>query len=249
MENKWLPGRLYLSCEQPRIMDALQCGMYVIAVIDVAEERDPQYQGCCVMSSLLPPSSSITEMINGNLQKGIQLYYQYLLAPERETTITHILAALHQKPRNFLLYTEYDSNKEFHILETLGHFFFTTFGIGCGVFMNPQYPAFNVSHPQYDYAISNLLFSNGFINSRTYACMMPPNTIPTEKSCIRLSQTIPIRFQTKEEAMRYCIGLIANLREEEMTKKISPIVFIDRSREIVNETGIQPYINYDQRRR
>ena len=224
-ENPFLPGRLYMSDDPSSIIDALSHGIPVIAAIDVSEQNDPRYNGCVVLSGLLPPSTVITEMIDGSKEKGISMYLQYLSNKDREQTITTILAALQKRNWNFLIYTEYDSNKEFCILQTLSIFLRDLFGINMGVYKNPNYPAFNIDKPEYQFNISTLLLSNGFINVHTFADMMPANVPPDLRVYPILLRDLNIKFESPECAKRACMAIINDLKQEHQTKRINPIIF------------------------
>lgn len=226
MENNFLKGRLYASSDQGSIADAMTCGLQVIALVDTGQAYQYQSMGCVVVSSLLPPPESITDIINGNLPMGIAKYKQYLASPNREEAIVCLLAALFQKPRGFLLYCEYDPDKEFHILETLSSFLMEVFGIIVGVYRNPKYPATSIKDPGFDYRIADLLFVNNFIDRKTFAMMIPPNAIPSPRACQALLRHINYGFNSMEDCVRACMSMLQDIRVEVTTGKVSPMLII-----------------------
>ena len=224
MENNFLKGKLYASSDQGAIADAMTCGLQVIALVDTSQAYQYKSMGCVVISSLLPPPEAITDIINGNLPMGIAKYKQYLASPNREETVVCLLAALFQKPRGFLLYCEYDSDAEFHILETISSFFMEVFGIIIGVYRNPKFPATSVKDPAFDYRIADLLFVNNFIDRAMFAMMIPPNAIPSPRACSVLLRHINYGFNTMEDCVRACMGMLQNIRVEVQTGKIAPLI-------------------------
>jgi hypothetical protein len=224
MENPFLRGRLYSSNDPGAIPNAMASGFTVIALVDVGNSL--QYPNCAIMSSLLPPPDSITDIINGNVPLGIQRYMVYLGEPAREDTIVCILAALYQKPCNFLLYTEYDADREFHILETISGFFANVFGIVIGSYMNPRMPAYSVSTPQFEFTIADLLFVNGFISAREYARMMPPRVLPSPRACSVLLRNINYGFKNMEDCAKACVGMLNDIRKEMQTGKQCPVLIV-----------------------
>lgn len=226
MENTFLKGKLFASSDQGSIAAAMTCGMQVIALVDTGQAYTYQSMGCVVISSLLPPPEAITEMLNGNLAGGIQIYKSYLASSNREETMVCLLAALHQKPMGFLLYSEYDPDKEFHILETICSFLGEAFGIIVGVFGNPKFPATSVRNPQFDYRIADLLFVNNFINREMYAMMTPPDAVPSPRACQALLRHINYGFNSMEDCVRACLAMLNDIRMECQTGKINPMMII-----------------------
>jgi hypothetical protein len=224
MENPFLRGRLYASNDPGSIPDALSCGFVVIALVDVGNAL--QYPNCAIMSSLLPPPDAITDILNGNVPLGVQKYTAYLADAAREDSIVCLLAALYQKPANFLLYTEFEPDREFHILETLSTFLANAFGIIVGGYRLPNRPALTMRSPQFDFTISDLLYVNGFITVQEYVRMIPPNAVPSPRAMSVLLRHINYGFKSMEDCARACMGMINDIRMELTTGKKSPIMMV-----------------------
>lgn len=232
--NPFLPGQLYASNDPGAIVDAMSCGFVVIALVDVS--ATPNYKNCVVISSLLPPPEAISAILDGNLQLGQQKYLAYLADSAREETIVCILAALHQQPRNFLLFTEYDSDTEFHIIDTLRSFFFQAFGIVIGDYKNPNLPAGSINDPKYNFTLADLLFINGYIPKEMYVTMLPLDAVPSPRAISILLRHINYGFQTMDDCVRACIAMINDIRKEMQTGIKSPIMIApELSKEAMEE--------------
>lgn len=236
MENTFIKGRLYATNDQGAIPDAMTCGCQVIALVDTQQSYIYNQRGCVVLSSLLPPPEAITDILNGNVPMGIQRYKAYLASPGREEVVVSLLAALVQKSRNFVLYAEYDPDVEFHILETIMSFFAEAFGVIIGWYKDPRRPATSIRTPEFDYRIADLLFTNGkydpvsgikygLIDRRTYACMIPPDAIPSPKACQTLLSTVNYGFQTMEDCVKVCMSMLEDIRTEAKTGMRNPMGF------------------------
>lgn len=236
MENGFIKGRLYATNDQGAIPDAMTRGIQVIALVDTQQSYIYSQRGCVVFSSLLPQSDSITDILNGNVPMGIQKYKAYLASTDVELPIVHILAALVQKPRDYLIYTEYDPDREFHILESFMSFFAEAFGIIIGWYGDPRRPATSMKAPAFDYRIADLLFTNGrydektgtyytLIDRNTYAFMTPPDAIPSPKACQTLLSTVNYGFQTMEDCVKVCMAMLEDIRTEAKTGMRNPMGF------------------------
>ena len=92
-----------------------------------------------------------------------------------------------------------------------------------------QSQAYNIGMPQYDYIISNLLFSNGKINKYEFVSMLPQDAMPTDISCGILLSDINYQPSGLEDGYRIVCNYIAQLRAEiasNYTMK-SPIIQIN----------------------
>lgn len=225
VENPFIKGKLYATNDQGAIADAMTRGIQVIALVDTQQSYIYSQRGCVVLSSLLPPPEAITDILNGNVPMGIQKYKAYLAAPGREEVVVSLLAALVQKPRAFLLYSEYDPDIEFHILETIMSFFAEAFGIIIGWYGDPKRPATSIRAPQYDYTLSDLMFSNHFITAQTYAMTIPPDAIPSPKACQILLSRVNYGFNSMEDCVKVCMAMLSDLRVEAKTGTFNPMGF------------------------
>lgn len=222
MENRFLKGKLYASNDPGAIPDALASGYTVIALVDVGSSMD--YPNCVIMSSLLPPPDAISDILNGNKPMGIQRYINYLMDPAREESVVCLLAALYQKPTNFLLYTEYDADNEFNILASLANFLANAFGVVVGKYKDPNNLAGSIATPGFDFTIADLLYVNHFISIQEYAMMTPLDAIPTARACSEILRHINYGFNSMEDCVRACLGMINDVRSEVATGKTSPVL-------------------------
>ena len=220
MENRFLRGRLYASNDPGAIPDAMTSGYTVIALVDVGSSMN--YPNCAIMSSLLPPPDAIADILNGNVPMGIQRYINYLMDPAREDTVVCLLAALYQKPTNFLLYADYEADNEFHILSTLSNFLGNAFGIIVGQYKVT--PAGSIACPAHDYTIADLLYVNHYISVQEYAMMIPPDAVPSARACSEILKHINYGFNSMEDCVRACLGMLNDVRTEITTGKQSPVL-------------------------
>lgn len=223
MENRFLRGRMYVTDDPGAVTHAMSCGFQVIALADV-NEKD-RYPGCVILSSLLPPPNVIAEILNGNVTGGIMAYKSYLASVDREEVVVTLIAAL-LKPKNLLMYVEYDQNKEFHILETIMGFFAEAFGIVFGVYGDPNQPAITVASAQNDYVISDLLYVNNYITINDYVMMMPVAAVPSPRAVSLILKNSNRMFSSYDEAMRMAMAIINDLRTEISTGKYNPLLFV-----------------------
>lgn len=220
----FLKGRLYASNDPGTIPDAMANNFIVIALVDVGNSI--QFPNCAIMSNLLPPPEAISAYLDGNPAMGMDLYMKYLMSPGREESVVCILAALYKKAANILLFTEYDSDQEFHILQTICSFLYNSFGIIVGQYKNPNTPAGIIPSPQYDFIISDLLFVNGHITKEEYSAMIPPDAMPSDRACSILLRFINYGFPDMNTCINACRKLINDIRLESQTGQISPLLIV-----------------------
>ena len=223
MENPLVPGRLLLSEDPGAIVSALACNMQVIVLADVNQENE--FPGCILLSNLLPPADVISEFLDQNIPVAVQKYKAYLASANREETVVVILAALN-RGKHLLMYCDLEPNREFHILEIIQQFFAEAFGICLGVYGNPAIPPTSVDTPDFRFSIADLLFSNNFIDIRTYVRSIPLDAVPSLKSCSLILQSLNFGFDNTRDAMNAVLSIINDLRNEMVTGRVSPIVFV-----------------------
>lgn len=211
-------GSLNCSNDAGAIPDALASWYCVVAVVDVEDSvRFMNIPNLVVMSDLLPPPASITAYIDGNPNMGKSIYLSYLADKGREQSVVNILQVLYGrrefiKRNDILLYTDYEPDIEFHILDTLAEFFCNTFGI----VINP-YKSKSVSHIRNintDFIIANVLFSNGRINKYEYAMIMPAECTPSYESMSILLSDINYQPGSLHDAAVTSMKYLEQLREE-----------------------------------
>lgn len=211
-------GSLNASNDAGAIPDALASGYCVIAVVDVEDSaRFMNIPNLVVMSDLLPPPASITAYIDGNPTMGRTIYLSYLSDKGREQSIVNILQVLYGhrefiKRNDILLYTDYEPDIEFHILDTLAEFFYNTFGIVINPYKSKSIN--NIRNNVTDFIIANVLFSNGKINKYEYAMMMPAQLKPTAESMSILLSDINYQPGSLHDAAVTSKKYLDQLREE-----------------------------------
>ena len=216
--NSLFEGSLNASNDAGAIPDALASGYCVIAVVDVEDSaRFMNIPNLVVMSDLLPPPASITAYIDGNPTMGRTIYLSYLSDKGREQSIVNILQVLYGrrnfiKRNNILLYTDYEPDIEFHILDTLAEFFCNTFGIVINPYKSKSIN--NIRNNVTDFIIANVLFSNGKINKYEYAMMMPAQLKPTAESMSILLSDINYQPSSLHDAAVTSMKYLEQLREE-----------------------------------
>lgn len=216
--NSLFEGSLNASNDAGAIPDALASGYCVIAVVDVEDSaRFMNIPNLVVMSDLLPPPASITAYIDGNPTMGRTIYLSYLSDKGREQSIVNILQVLYGhrefiKRNDILLYTDYEPDIEFHILDTLAEFFCNTFGIVINPYKSKSIN--NIRNNVTDFIIANVLFSNGKINKYEYAMMMPAQLKPTAESMSILLSDINYQPGSLHDAAITSMKYLEQLREE-----------------------------------
>lgn len=211
-------GSLNASNDAGAIPDALASGYCVIAVVDVEDSaRFMNIPNLVVMSDLLPPPASITAYIDGNPNMGRTIYLSYLSDKGREQSIVNILQVLYGhrnfiKRNDILLYTDYEPDIEFHILDTLAEFFCNTFGIVINPYKSKSIN--NIRNNVTDFIIANVLFSNGKINKYEYAMMIPAQLKPTAESMSILLSDINYQPGSLHDAAITSMKYLEQLREE-----------------------------------
>ena len=216
--NSLFEGSLNASNDAGAIPDALASGYCVIAVVDVEDSaRFMNIPNLVVMSDLLPPPSSITAYIDGNSIMGRSIYISYLADKGREQSIVNILQVLYGhrefiKRNDILLYTDYEPDIEFHILDTLAEFFCNTFGIVINPYKSKSIN--NIRNNVTDFIIANVLFSNGKINKYEYAMMVPAQLKPTAESMSILLSDINYQPGSLHDAAVTSMKYLEQLREE-----------------------------------
>ena len=216
--NSLFEGSLNASNDAGAIPDALASGDCVIAVVDVEDSaRFMNIPNLVVMSDLLPPPASITAYIDGNSIMGRSIYLSYLADKGREQSIVNILQVLYGhrefiKRNDILLYTDYEPDIEFHILDTLAEFFCNTFGIVINPYKSKSIN--NIRNNVTDFIIANVLFSNGKINKYEYAMMMPTQLKPTAESMSILLSDINYQPGSLHDAAITSMKYLEQLREE-----------------------------------
>lgn len=216
--NSLFEGSLNASNDAGAIPDALASGYCVIAVVDVEDSaRFMNIPNLVVMSDLLPPPASITAYIDGNPNMGKSIYLSYLADKGREQSVVNILQVLYGhrefiKRNDILLYTDYEPDIEFHILDTLAEFFCNTFGIVINPYKSKSIN--NIRNNVTDFIIANVLFSNGKINKYEYAMMMPAQLKPTAESMSILLSDINYQPGSLHDAAITSMKYLEQLREE-----------------------------------
>lgn len=239
-------GRLWSTDDPGAIPDAMARGFQIICIVDTGESQ--KFPNCSIMSNLLPPPEALTAYIDGNVQLGKQIYTQYLLSKGREESIAVLLAALHKKPLNFLIYVEYEPNQEFHILETLIEFFYNVFGIVIGIYGSKNCVPNVLPSAPTDFTILDILFCNGYISKEEYAMSQPKGTIPSDRAASILLRDLNYGFSSMKECLKACVMYLDSIRNEVLTGNTNPVFIMNQKMEQRQEKAIDDRVMQSQTR-
>lgn len=220
-------GRMWCTDDPGAVVDAMARGFVIVGIIDTGQQLQafrtyPQY---VQLSNLYPPPMAITELLDGDPNRGDQLYLDYLNTEGRKDSFVCLLAALHQMPpRDILLYTDHDCNVSFHVLRTICFFLQNRFGIIVGQYGNPNCPPSVIFNDPFTFVIVDLLFTCGFINKYEYADLIPPHAIPSPESVGLLLRDFNYGFRSLEDCHIACANYLRQLRMELNTGKQAPML-------------------------
>lgn len=222
--QRYLKGVIYATDDPGTLPLAKTYGFQVIVLADVGET--PNYPGCIVLSSLLPPPDVVAEIIDEDINNGLHHYLQYIASVEREYVIANILAAL-LRPKKILIYTEMEQNKEFHIIETLVQFFYEVFGVLIGIYGTGKDTTY-ICEPRFDYSRAELLYAYDFISLRDYTLITPNDAVPSPRSVSKIVASTNLIFRDLNEATRMAIAIINNIRSEAEHGTLNPLIIVQK---------------------
>lgn len=245
---------LYCSSDPGTIPDALMRGFNVVVLVDVEESN--QYPACFPISTLLPPYALVAMIINTDrnmpdyeqtVQSYLQLYYNFLAAPQQEVHIVNLLASMYKTNKNVLIYAEYDVEKQFYPLFILTNFFLNQFGINIlpyeSLFMtNEQPPIFN-PQPEFIYRIVELLFTNAYISKEEYSVLLPVGSIPSPRSIQILLSDYNYSFPTMEVAITAACNIIDSYKRQAQTGMYCPVIQLTKTLDEARQQQIQQVIS------
>lgn len=253
IQRPFFRSSIYYSSDPGTIPDALMRGFNVVVLVDVEETR--YYPGCFPMSSLLPPPSLVTMLLNSDqsqsdyktIERDYYAYYtQYMASPAVENHIVNFLAGIYKTNKNILVFSEYDVEKQFGPLKTLYNFFLMNFGINLlpydYVFQAQQPPIFN-PQPEFIYRVIELLFTNNYVTKEEYACVLPNGAIPSERAISILLSDYNYAFPTMQEAITAACNIIDVYRQQAATGRIIPVVEMSKNLDACRMRQIQQIVN------
>ena len=229
MNNSFFKSYLYFTVNPEHIPDALRRGFTVLTIVNPEETKF--YPGCVPMSNLLPSVTSVIDLINTDrtqpdyndvVKKYVIDYQQYLSLGDRESSIVTILAAMYKTTHPVLLFSEYESNQQFLILDNVLTFFKNAFGIIAGDYNNICYndpalqPGF-LPDPKFIYNIIDLLFVNHYISKLEYARLMPDGAIPSPRASSILLSNYNYAFPNLKASMMAVYNILMALKQEAST--------------------------------
>lgn len=257
--NPFFKSAIYVSADPGTIPDALMRGFNVVVLVDIEEARN--YPACFPMSGLLPPPDLVNLILNTDRTafdyKQIEQmyetgYYNYIASTNAEGYIVNLIAAIYKTNKNVLIFAEPDIEQQFKPLKLLANFFISQFGINMlpyeTIFGPPQsFPIFNPA-PEYIYRIIELLFVNNFVSKEEYACVLPPNAIPSPRAISILLSDYNYIFPTMEAALTATCNIIDTYRRQYQTGMIQPVVELSKSLDECRQQQIQQLINNSNNR-
>ena len=254
-QQQFLKSYIYYSNDLGTIPDALMRSMNVVCLVDPSEMS--RFPGCYSLSMLLPNTQSILDLLNidnddphkpAYLNKFLADYQIWLSMSDKEDSMVVLLASVYKTTHPVLLYCDYDVDSQFHILESLGAFLKNIFGIVIGryedIYTNDpsKSPAF-IPAPQYQYAILDLLFINGYISKEEYAVKLPPGSIPSPRAIPLILSDFNYTFVNLNESLRAVCNIIETIKHEALSGKQCPVVQISKALENERQQKIAKIVN------
>lgn len=253
IQRPFFKSAIYYSSDPGTIPDALMRGFNVIVLVDVEETKF--YPGCFPMSSLLPPPSLVTMILNSDQSKEDyktieQNYYnsytQYMASPIVENHIVNFLAGIYKTNKNILVYCEYDVEKQFGPLRVLHNFFLVNFGINLLPYeyiFQPQQPMIFNPQPEFIYRVIELLFTNNYVTKEEYACVLPNGAIPSERAISILLSDYNYAFPTMEAAVTAACNIIDVYRQQVLTGRIIPVIEMSKNLDACRMQQVQQIVS------
>lgn len=254
VERPFFKSAIYLSSDHGSIPDALMRGFNVVVIVDLEEAG--YYPACYPMSSLLPPPNLVNLILNTDRsafdymqieQMYDQAYYNYIASPNLEGHIVNLIASIYKTNKNVLLFAETDVEQQFRPLRILSLFFATQFGINLlpyeSLFGPPQNIPLFTPAPEYIYKIIELLFTNNFVSKEEYACVLPPNAVPSPRAISILLSDYNYIFPTMEVALKAACNIIDTYRKQQQTGMKQPVIEFTKALDECRNQQIQQLIN------
>jgi hypothetical protein len=243
-KGSFLKSYAYWTTDTNAIPDAMMRGFNVVVVLD--QEEMQFYPGCVCMSTLLPPPMLVIELNSSDLNDPnypnvfrdyMMKYHEYLKSTAVEGSITNLLAAMYCTTHPTLIYTEMETDHQFHILESIHTLFMRYFGIKIGMFesfitnqndpnTSPQF----TMHPAFVFTIIDLLYLNGYIDANEYALKYPVDAqgremfVPSQRACSRLLSKFNCVFTNLQSSLLAACNILHDIRQQAITGKMCPVV-------------------------
>lgn len=252
VQQPFFKSALYFSLDAGAPPDALMRGMNVIVLLDVDEAR--YFPACFPMSGLLPPPSLVNVIVNTDRtapdypqteQFYLQSYYNYMTSPNVEDHIVNLLASMFKTNKSALLYTDYDIELQFRPMQVLTTFFATQFGINIlpyETLFYEQQPAIFNPLPDNIYRIVELLLANNYITKEEYACLLPPNAVPSPRSVSIILSDFNYVFPTMEAALTAACNILDTYRQAQ-SGKVMPVIEMSKALDDIRNQQIQQLVS------
>jgi hypothetical protein len=235
-KGSFLKSYAYWTTDTNAIPDAMMRGFNVVVIADVCDSQ--LYQGCVVMSGLMPPVSLCYSILNTELNdpnfpaiqnQYLAVYYDYLRSPEKEDSVVNILASLYKTNKPILFFAESDVEQQFYPLEVLVKLMANEFGIIVANYSNlfmddPSVQPGFIPEPRFIWRIAEMLFTNAYISKEEYASILPENAIPSSRSVSILLSDYNCVFPTMQAAITAACNIISTYRFQTQTGRICPVV-------------------------
>jgi hypothetical protein len=205
-------GKLFYSHDFQDIRIAMASH---IPVMVLADDNIAQYKslGCFIMSMLLPPYESLSLEIDGNLDAAAKSYYDYLFQPQASMCLGEIITALYVG-KSVMLFVPPDEATNLKFPEILINFMSYNFGIIIGDIKNPDSAVVTFTNPQAVGNMANIMFEHDYIPFERYCEFIPNNIIPTQQVIAKIMQKFYYNFNTPEECIDFCMGIILNCKQQ-----------------------------------
>ena len=243
-QQPFFKSYMYSTNDAGAIPVALQRGFYVVVILD--KEEMQFYPGCMCKSMLLPPpmlvlqlnSSELSDPNYPNIFRQYMIdYHNYLLSTAVEGHIANLLAAMYCTTHPTLLYTEFETDHQFHILESIHMLFEKAFGIRIGMFeefitgvANPTRGAGFIMNPVTVSRVLDLLFKNGYVSELEFAKKYPVDMqgreiVPlSEGACSLLLAKYNCVFPDLRSSIIAAYNILHDYRNQAISGQICPVV-------------------------
>lgn len=210
-------GKLFYSHDSQDIRIAIASHIPVMVLTD---DNIAQYRslGCFILSMLLPPYESLSYEIDGNYEAAAKSYYDYLWQPQSLHCFGELFTALYSG-KSILLFVPSDEAINLKFPEILIGFLSYNFGIITGDIKNPNSANIIFDNPQTIAMMANIMYGNDYIPFEKYCELMPAinGITPSEQVIAKIMKKFYYNFNTPDECVNFCMGIILNCKQQMLT--------------------------------
>ena len=268
-QKPFFKSYVYSTNDPGAIPYALSRGFYVVVILD--KEEMQFYPGCICMSMLLPPPMLVLMLNNSDLSdpnyQNVYMQYMinyqgYLQSTAVEKHIANLLGAMYCTTHPTLLYTEYETDSQFHIMENIHSLFAKAFGIRIGRFedyisntsgITPTSAVF-VPNPVFIGRVIDLLYLHNYITELEYARQFPVDAqgrelVPLSKEVAsRLLAKYNCVFSDLRSTMVAAWNILRDYKRQVTTGQICPVVRITQELDTARMNEINSIVAQVQNR-